>query len=112
MNDRTHWNTCDGNSLSTNRPSFAAANRVVTRTHLTNERVVQLGRHVTARVRFTVFRWSPPESGWRRAVLENSVCETDRRRYEPRRARTSSRLRRATRAELRGGAKYTTLLLQ
>ena len=32
------------NSLSTNRPSFAAANQVVTLTRVTNERVVLLGR--------------------------------------------------------------------
>ena len=32
--------------LSTNRPSYAAANQVVTLTRVTNERVVQLGRLV------------------------------------------------------------------
>jgi len=34
------------NSLSTNRPSFAAANQVVTPTRVTNERVAKLGRLV------------------------------------------------------------------
>jgi len=32
--------TCVQNSLSTNRPSFVAANQVTTLTRLTNERVV------------------------------------------------------------------------
>jgi len=38
------------NSLSTNRPSFAAANRAVTLTRVTNERLVRLGIGLTGRL--------------------------------------------------------------
>ena len=50
-------NTCfpmdlfTANSLSTNRPSFAAANRPVTLTRVTNERVVRLGIGLTGSTR-------------------------------------------------------------
>ena len=45
--EQPHWNACVQNWLSTNRPSFTAANQVLTLTHMTNERVVWLGWLVT-----------------------------------------------------------------
>jgi len=36
VHKQPHWNTCIQNSLSTNRPSFAAANQVVTTTRVTH----------------------------------------------------------------------------
>jgi len=67
------------NSSSSNRPSFAAANQVVTLTRVTNERVMQLSRLVALQfmcceLAFRV-RYGAVARGWGKCECRHSLTE-------------------------------------